>query len=32
VLKCLTLLRDPCLIDFISHEHPFSLNASFESE
>jgi hypothetical protein len=26
------LLRDPCLIDFISHGHPSSLKASFESE
>jgi len=32
VLKCPTLLRDPCLVDFISHGHPFSLKASFESE
>jgi len=27
-----TLLRDLCLVDFISHGHPSSLNASFESE
>jgi hypothetical protein len=32
VLKCPTLLRDPCLVDFISHGHPSSLKASFESE
>jgi hypothetical protein len=32
VLKWPTLLRDPCLIDFISHGHPSSLKASFESE
>jgi hypothetical protein len=32
VLKCPTLLRDSCLVDFISHGHPSSLNASFESE
>jgi hypothetical protein len=32
LLKCLTLLRDLCLVDFISHRHPSSINASFESE
>jgi hypothetical protein len=32
VLKCPTLLRDPCLADFINHGHPSSLKASFESE
>jgi hypothetical protein len=32
LLKCPTLLRDYCLVDFISHGHPFSLKASFESE
>jgi len=32
VLKCPTLLRDPCFVDFISYGHPSSLKASFESE
>jgi len=32
LLKYPTVLRNPCLVDFISHGHPFSLNASFESE
>jgi hypothetical protein len=32
LLKCLTLLRDHCLVNFISHGHSSSLKASFESE
>jgi hypothetical protein len=32
VLKCLTLQRDLCLVNFINHGHPSSLKASFESE
>jgi hypothetical protein len=32
VLKCPTLLRDLCLVDFISHGHHSSLKASFESK
>jgi hypothetical protein len=32
VLKCPTLLRDPCLVHFISHSISSSLEASFESE
>jgi cellulose synthase/poly-beta-1,6-N-acetylglucosamine synthase-like glycosyltransferase len=32
LLKCPTLLRDHCLVDFISHGHSSSLKASFESE
>jgi hypothetical protein len=32
LLKCPTLLKDHCLVDFISHGHPSSLKASFESE
>jgi len=32
LLKCLTLLRDHCLVDFISNGYPSSLKVSFESE
>jgi hypothetical protein len=32
LLKCLTLLRNPYLVDFISHRHPSSLKAPFEGE
>jgi hypothetical protein len=32
VLKCPTLLRDHCLVDFISYGHLSSLKASFKGE